>query len=99
MYRMPPNIVAGLGGTDIGSLGIPTESEYLDSYCRSRGIDAMPDYDFYMAFNFFRLAAIFHGIKGRFLRGNAASAQARERAQSFPELADLAWRQVSQMQS
>ena len=50
----------------------------------------MPDYDFYIAFNFFRLAAIFHGIKGRVIRGTASNAQATERAEAFPELAKLA---------
>ena len=99
MYRMPPHIVAGLRGANITSLGIPTESEYLTSYCLNRGIDALPGYDFYMAFNLFRLAAIFHGIKGRCVRGTAASAQARERAQSFPELAQLAWYQASKLSS
>jgi len=48
----------------------------------------------YVAFNFFRLAAIFHGIKGRAVRGTAASAHAQERAQWFPELAKLAWIQA-----
>jgi len=91
MYRMPPHIVAGLGGLDPAVLGIPSEAEYLAAYCRRRGLDGMPDYDFYVAFNFFRLAAIFHGIKGRVIRGNAASAQARRRVEVFPELAALAW--------
>jgi hypothetical protein len=54
----------------------------------------MPGYDFYLAFNFFRLAAIFHGIKGRVMRGNAASGQARERVRVLPELTELAWRQA-----
>jgi aminoglycoside phosphotransferase (APT) family kinase protein len=53
----------------------------------------MPGYDFYIAFNFFRLAAIFHGIKGRVLRGTASSALARERVKVLPELIELAWRQ------
>ncbi|QDC39420.1 phosphotransferase [Sphingobium fuliginis] len=94
MYRMPPHIVAGLGGMDIAALNIPTEAEYVASYCRRTGREAIPDYDFHVAFNFFRLAAIFHGIKGRALRGTAASAQARERAKAFPELAELAWMQA-----
>ena len=50
----------------------------------------MPGYDFYVAFNFFRLAAIFHGIKGRVLRGTAANAQAASRAEAFSRLARLA---------
>jgi len=97
MYRMPPHIVAGLGGADTMALGLPSEQEYLATYCRRRGMGTMPGYGFYMAFNFFRLAAIFHGIKGRVLRGTAASAQARERVAVLPELMQLAWRQVERI--
>ncbi|MBK5263994.1 MAG: phosphotransferase [Alphaproteobacteria bacterium] len=94
MYRMPPHIVAGLGGADIAALNIPTEADYVAAYCRRTGREAMPDYDFYVAFNFFRLAAIFHGIKGRVIRGTAASDQASKRVGVFPELAKLAWEQA-----
>jgi aminoglycoside phosphotransferase (APT) family kinase protein len=94
MYRMPPHIVAGLKGADIAALGIPTEEAYLATYCRRTGRAAMPAYDFFMAFNFFRLAAIFHGIKGRTLRGTAASAEAAERVRVLPELMALAWAQA-----
>jgi len=94
MYRMPPHIVAGLYGADLAALNIPSEEEYLAAYCRRTGRASMPGYDFYIAFNFFRLAAIFHGIKGRAIRGTAASAQAKERAASFPELARMAWEQA-----
>lgn len=90
MYRMPPDIVAGLAGADIAALGIPSEREYIAAYCARTGRTAIPDYDFYVAFNVFRLAAIFHGIKGRVIRGTAASAHARERAAAFPRLARLA---------
>ena len=90
MYHMPPHIVAGLGGADIAALGIPAEEEYVAAYCRRTGRSGMPDYRYYLAFNFFRLAAIFHGIKGRVIRGTAANAQARQRAEAFPELALLA---------
>jgi aminoglycoside phosphotransferase (APT) family kinase protein len=94
MYRMPPHIVAGLGGADLAALNVPGEADYVAAYCRRTGRDGIANFDFYMAFNFFRLAAIFHGIKGRVLRGTAASAQARERAANLPELAALAWAQV-----
>jgi aminoglycoside phosphotransferase (APT) family kinase protein len=90
MYRMPPNIVAGLAGADLEALNIPSEQDYVAAYCRHTGRQSMPGYDFYIAFNYFRLAAIFHGIKGRVLRGTAASAHAKERAKSFPTLARLA---------
>jgi aminoglycoside phosphotransferase (APT) family kinase protein len=94
MYRMPPYIVAGLLGADINALNIPSESHYVATYCRSTGRETIPDFPFYMAFNFFRIAAIFHGIKGRVIRGTASSAEAMERVKVFPELARLAWSQV-----
>ncbi|CCA92193.1 phosphotransferase [Novosphingobium sp. PP1Y] len=90
MYHMPPHIVAGLAGADIVALGIPSEKDYVAAYCRRTGRKDMPGYRYCMAFNFFRLAAIFHGIKGRVIRGTAANAQAKERAEAFPELARLA---------
>lgn len=96
MYRMPPDIVAGLGGADPAPLGLPGEADYIAAYCRRTGRETIADWDFYMAFNFFRLAAIFHGIKGRVLRGTANNAQARDRAQAFPRLAALAREAMAQ---
>lgn len=90
MYRMPPDIVAGLAGADLQALNIPGEAEYVAAYCRHSGRTSIPAYDFYIAFNFFRMAAIFHGIKGRVIRGTAASAHAKDRAKSFPVLSALA---------
>jgi aminoglycoside phosphotransferase (APT) family kinase protein len=90
MYRMPPDIVAGLGGADPAALCLPSETDYVEAYCCRTGRTGIADWNFYMAFSFFRLAAIFHGIKGRVLRGNASSATARERAEAFPRLARLA---------
>lgn len=94
MYRMPPHIVAGLAGADIAALSIPSEEEYLAAYCARTKRNGMPGYDFYVAFNFFRLAAIFHGIKGRMLRGAASNAQTEERVRVLPELIELAWQQA-----
>jgi aminoglycoside phosphotransferase (APT) family kinase protein len=94
MYHMPPHIVAGLGGADLEALNIPPEADYIAAYCQNSGRAALPGYSFALAFNFFRLAAIFHGIRGRVLRGTAASAEARSRAEVFPELARLAWDQA-----
>jgi len=90
MYRMPPDIVAGLDGADLAALNIPSEQEYVAAYCARMGRESIPNWDFYIAFQFFRLAAIFHGIKGRVIRGTAANAQAQERAKAFPRLARLA---------
>lgn len=98
MYRMPPHIVAGLGNAALAPLGIPSESEYLRAYCARTGRDGVPSWDFYVAFNFFRLAAIFHGIAGRVIRGTAASVHARERAAHFPVLVRLACRAMEACQ-
>jgi aminoglycoside phosphotransferase (APT) family kinase protein len=89
-YRMPPDIVAGLGGTDPMAIGIPSEADYIARYCELTGRRDIPDWNFYLAFQFFRLAAIFHGIKGRVIRGTASNAQAAERAKALPRLATLA---------
>ena len=94
MYHMPPHIVAGLAGADLVALNIPSEDDYVAAYCARTGRAAIADYGFYLAFNFFRLAAIFHGIKGRVLRGTAASANAAARAEMFPELAAIGWAQA-----
>jgi aminoglycoside phosphotransferase (APT) family kinase protein len=91
MYRMPADIVAGVGGRDPTALGLPSEVEFIAAYCHRTGRESIPNWDFYLAFNLFRLAAIFHGIKGRVLRGTASSAQAAQRAEQFPRLAQLAY--------
>jgi aminoglycoside phosphotransferase (APT) family kinase protein len=90
MYRMPPDIVAGLKGADLAALNIQTEAEYVAAYCARTGRAAIPEYEFAIAFNLFRFAAIFHGIKGRVLRGTAASAHAASRAEAFPRIARMA---------
>ena len=90
MYRVPGDIVAGIGGLDPIALGLPTEEEYIAAYCQRTGRSGIENWNFYIAFNLFRLAAIFHGIAGRVKRGTAVSAQAAERAANFPRLARLA---------
>ena len=90
MYRMPPEIVAGMGDRDPASLGIPTEAAYVAQYCAATGRTSIPDYPFYVAFNLFRMAAIFHGIKGRVIRGQAASAHSVARVPHFQKLVRMA---------
>ena len=67
-----------------------TEQQYIAAYCRRTGREGIDNWDFYLAFNFFRLAAIVHGVKGRVMRGTAANAQAQERAKALPRLSALA---------
>jgi aminoglycoside phosphotransferase (APT) family kinase protein len=94
VYRMPAGASTGLAGKDLAALNIPSEEDYVAAYCRRTGRDGIPDLDFYMAFNMFRLAAIVHGIKGRLARGTAASAHADRMAAGLEPLADLAWQQA-----
>ena len=90
IMRLPPELLGGLGGRDMAALGLPSEAGYVADYCRRTGRTGIPAWNFYLAFNMFRLAAILHGIKGRLLRGNASSASAAERAEHYPRLAALA---------
>lgn len=94
-WRIPAELMRGLGGADLSSLGIPTEAEYVARYCRrtgrSGGIDG---WDYYIVFNMFRLASILQGVAKRAELGNASSAQAVETGRRARPLADLAWAQA-----
>lgn len=68
--------MGGLLGVDCRAQGIPTEEEYVAMYCRHFGIDGIPQWNFYLIFSFFRLAAILQGVKKRALDGNASSEKA-----------------------
>jgi aminoglycoside phosphotransferase (APT) family kinase protein len=94
MYRMPPMVITGLVGVDLAQQNIPSEADYVAAYCRRTGRAGIEHLDFYVAFNMFRLAAIFHGIKGRLARGTAASAHAVKMVDALPGLAECAWRQA-----
>ena len=94
MYRVPSAAIPGLMNIDLAKHGLPSEREYIDSYCRRRGISDIPGLDYYVAFCMFRLAGIFHGIRGRLARGTAVSPKAKEYAGNVELMADLAWRQV-----
>ncbi|WP_372340929.1 phosphotransferase [Paraglaciecola sp.] len=76
--RLPENVgkATGLGGVDRAPLGIPTEQEYVATYCRLMGIDNIPNWNFYLAFSFFRLAAIAQGVAKRAQDGNASNKEA-----------------------
>ena len=67
---------SGLAGLDPAALGIPSEAEYVDKYCERMGMDKIANWSFYMAFSFFRLAAICQGVAKRAADGNASSKSA-----------------------
>jgi aminoglycoside phosphotransferase (APT) family kinase protein len=78
-WRLPTDAaIPGLGGLDRAALGIPTEEAYVARYCALTGIAEIPNWDFYIIFSFFRIAAILQGIKKRALDGNASSKKATD---------------------
>jgi len=68
-----PGASSGLLGVDIQALGIPSEQDYIASYCQRMGIEKLENWNFYLAFSFFRLAAIAQGVAKRAADGNASS--------------------------
>ena len=94
MYRMPPTATAGLLSVDLAARNIPDEAAYTRAYCARTQRDGIANIDFYVAYNMFRLAAIIHGIRGRVVRGTAASAHAMKTAEGVEMLAGLAWAQA-----
>ncbi len=90
-YHIPPDQFRGIAGLDLGALGIPDEAEYMARYCRRTGRDRIEHWDFYLAYNCFRLAAILQGIMKRVVDGTAASAEAEQAGKRARPLAKLAW--------
>ena len=98
-WHIPPGLFRGIGGLDVKALGIPTEDEYIALYCERTGI-AQPaqikaDWNFYLAYNMFRLAAILQGIAKRVEAGTASSDQAVKSAAGARPMAEMAWRFAS----
>ena len=96
-WELGPEAYRGLGGKDLPALGIPTKEEYRSLYCRRTGRDGIPNWDFYMAYNMFRLAAILQGIMGRVVEGTAANLKARNSGARARSLAEGGWRRVEAM--
>ena len=94
-WHITPGSFRGIGGLDLGALGIPTEAEYIHRYCDRTGLatpaDLKTDWNFYLAYNLFRMSAILQGIAKRVEAGTASSAQALSSAAGARPLAELAW--------
>lgn len=97
-WRIPPGAFRGIGGLDLRALGIPVEDDYVAAYCRRTGRAAIEHWDFYMAYNMFRLSGILQGIMKRALDGTAASDQAFDAGKRAKPLAEMGWALVEQMQ-
>lgn len=90
-YRLPETGGRGFAGVDIARLGIPSEADYLALYCRKAGRAAIPNWEYFLVFSMFRLAAILVGVYRRGLDGNAADARALEAGVAYKDFARLAW--------
>ncbi len=90
-WRIPPGQFRGIGGLDLKALGIPAEQDYVAAYCRRAGRSRIDNWDFYLAYNMFRIAAILQGIKKRAVDGTAASAHAADAGARVQPLAKMAW--------
>jgi aminoglycoside phosphotransferase (APT) family kinase protein len=99
-WHIAPGIFRGIGGLDLDALGIPAESDYVRRYCERTGRDSQAalaaDWNFYLAYNLFRMASITQGIARRVVDGTAASAEARANGAAARPLAEMGWRFAQQ---
>jgi aminoglycoside phosphotransferase (APT) family kinase protein len=98
-WHVPQNLMNGLAGRAAKPEGVPDERDYVERYCRRTGRAPIPqaDWDFYIAYNLFRLGAIAQGIMRRVIEGTAASVQAEALGRRAPELAALGWKRVEKI--
>jgi aminoglycoside phosphotransferase (APT) family kinase protein len=90
-WHIPPTLWRGVAGLDLAGLGIPDERETLRRYAEATGQAIPPNWDFYLAFNLFRMAAILHGIADRAAAGNATAADAVETGRKAGPIAQIGW--------
>src|SRR5260370_27330863 len=94
-YHMPPSDsgrgTGSLVGHDLRALSIPSEAQYIDAYSARAGLDPRPHLNAYLAYNFFRIAAILQGIAGRIRGGTATSEHHAAKALMVRPLAAVAW--------
>ena len=97
-WRLPAGdrLLAGLQGLDRKALGIPSDAEYVAAYCEAMGIGPIRNWSFYLAFAFFRLAAIIQGVARRALDGNASNRNAAQLGAAVEPLAVMAMRLVEE---
>jgi aminoglycoside phosphotransferase (APT) family kinase protein len=98
-WHIPPGQFRGIAGLDLGALGIPSEETYIEMYCKRvkrQSIDPS-HWDFYLAYNLFRIAAILQGILKRVVDGTAASVHARDAGSRAKPMAELGWQQVEKI--
>ena len=96
MQWFMPEVEDGAGTQSLANanykeLGIPDAEDYVKMYCEQTNRKEIENLDFYLAYNFFRLAGILQGILGRVRDGTAASEHAQERSNRVRPLAEAGW--------
>ncbi len=99
-WHIPPALFRGIGGLDLEALGIPAERDYVKRYCertaRTSPDAVLADWNFYLAYNLFRLSAIAQGIARRVIDGTAAGEQGPAIGAAAVPLAQLGWQMASE---
>jgi aminoglycoside phosphotransferase (APT) family kinase protein len=90
-WRVTPELFRGLAGVDFTASGIPSEADYVAAYCARTGRGRTPDWEFYMVYSLFRMAAIAQGIAKRAIDGTAASRDAHELGRVARPFGEQAW--------
>ncbi len=95
-YFPASGTLPGLAGLDRKALGIPTEEEYVARYCERMNLTEIPNWNFYLAFSFFRLASICQGVKKRAMDGNASNKKASDVAALVTPLSNMGFQKTKQ---
>ncbi|UWR24325.1 phosphotransferase family protein [Sulfitobacter sp. S190] len=78
----------GLAGIDRAASGLPSDQDFIAAYCARRGLGGIDHFGYYLAFCFFRMAAIIQGVLKRAIDGNASNPErARQLGQYVPVFA------------
>ncbi len=91
-WHIPPGQFRGIAGLNLEEMGIPSQEAYIAAYCERTGKTIrIEDFNFYLAYNMFRLAGIMQGIMKRYVDGTASSAQALQNGKAARPMAELGW--------
>ncbi len=91
-WHIPPGAFRGIAGLDLAALGIPSEEAFIAAYCRRTGRERIGHWNFYLAYNLFRIAAILQGVYRRALDGLASADDALATGAQARSLAAIGWR-------
>ena len=90
-WHIPPGAFRGIAGLDLAALGIPSEAEFIRRYCERTGRSRIEHWNFYLAYNLFRIAAILQGVYKRALEGMASADNALAAGVNAKALAEIGW--------